>query len=243
MVQAAAGARTIDGGHGRIDIRTLHARPGPDDPWTRWPGLAQICRLVHQTRRHRRWHTEVHYKVTSLPPERAGPVDLLRLSRGHWAIENQLHYVRDVTLGEDTSRIRSGATPQVMAAARNLVLAVLRRHGLRNRAAGLRHFAWHRDQTAQVLGLRGPARGRRAGSLSQGPEINRAIASIDPHPQVRVRAAHPLPATNPLPLDQAATTRPLGQPRQKRRPLRRRLDRGGRRRRGRVAGPRGAERR
>ena len=58
-----------------------------------WPGLAQVCRLVHQTQRQARWHTEVHYKITSLPPERAGPADLLRLSRVHWAIENQLHYV------------------------------------------------------------------------------------------------------------------------------------------------------
>jgi hypothetical protein len=148
------GARTIDGGHGRIDIRTLHARVDPEhDLPVTWPGLAQVCRLVHQTQRRSRWHTEVHYKITSLPPERAGPADLLRLSRVHWAIENQLHYVRDVTLGEDSSRIRSGAAPQAMAAMRNLVLAVLHRHGMSNRAAGLRHFAWHPDLAAQALGL------------------------------------------------------------------------------------------
>jgi predicted transposase YbfD/YdcC len=117
-----------------------------------WPGLAQICRLVHQTQRQARWHTEVHYKITSLPPERAGPADLLRLSRVHWAIENQLHYVRDVTLGEDASRIRSGAAPQAMAAMRNLVVAILHREGISNRAAGLRHFAWHPDQAAHALG-------------------------------------------------------------------------------------------
>ena len=118
-----------------------------------WPGLAQTCRLVHQSRRRGRWHTEVHYKITSLPPERAGPADLLRLSRRHWAIENELHYVRDVTLGEDASRIRSGAAPQAMAAMRNLLVAVLQREGMTNRAAGVRHFAWHPDQAAQALGL------------------------------------------------------------------------------------------
>ena len=108
---------------------------------------------MHQSQRKGRWHTEVHSKITSLPPERAGPADLLRLSRAHWAIENQLHYVRDVTLGEDASQIRSGAAPQAMAAMRNLIVAVLRRAGLSNRAAGLRHFAWPRDQAAQALGL------------------------------------------------------------------------------------------
>jgi predicted transposase YbfD/YdcC len=136
-------------------VRTLHARPGLDGAWVRWPGLGQICRLVHQSRRKGRWHTEVHYKITSLPPERAGPADLLRLSRAHWAIENELHYVRDVTLGEDASRIRSGAAPQAMAALRNLVVAVLHRDGMHNRAAGLRHFAWHPDQAAQALGVSG----------------------------------------------------------------------------------------
>src|SRR5260370_15547420 len=136
-LQTTAGARTIDGGHGRIDIRTLHARAGPNPALMTWPGLAQVCRLVHQTQRKARWHTEVHYKITSLPPQRAGPAALLRLSRTHWAIENQLHYVRDVTLGEDASRIRSGKAPQAMAAIRNLVLAVVQRHPINTPAAGL----------------------------------------------------------------------------------------------------------
>jgi hypothetical protein len=140
-----------------MDARTLHAQPGLDTPWPVWPGLGQICRLVHQSQRKGRWRTEVHYKITSLPPERAGPADLLRLSRGHWAIENQLHYVRDVTLGEDASRIRSGAAPQAMAAIRNLILAVLQRDQMTNRAAGVRHFAWHPDQAAQALGLACPS--------------------------------------------------------------------------------------
>ncbi len=84
-------------------------------------------------------------------------MDLLRLSRVHWAIENQLHYVRDVTFGEDASRIRSGAAPQAMAAMRNLVIAILHRDGVSNRAAGVRHFAWHPDQAAHALGLTCPS--------------------------------------------------------------------------------------
>ncbi len=104
-----------------------------------------------------RWRTEVHYQDHRLPPERAGPTDLLRFSRVHWAIENRLHYVRGVTFGEDASRIRSGAAPQAMAALRNLIVAVLHRDRLHNRAAGLRQFAWHPDQAAQALGLPCPS--------------------------------------------------------------------------------------
>jgi hypothetical protein len=155
-VHAAAGARTVSGGHGRIEIRTLHAHAGQELRWLSWPGLQQVCRLVHQARRRGRWQIEIHYKITSLPAELVGPAELLRLSRTHWAIENELHYVRDVTLGEDGSRIRSGAAPQAMAAIRNLLVAVLQRDGLHNRAAGLRYFAWHLDQAAQALGLSCP---------------------------------------------------------------------------------------
>src|ERR1700674_1922404 len=54
--------RCAGGGHGRIDVRTLHTRAGPESESVTWPGLAQVCRLVHQTQRHARWHTEVHYK-------------------------------------------------------------------------------------------------------------------------------------------------------------------------------------
>jgi hypothetical protein len=80
----------------------------------------------------------------------------LALSRGHWAVENQLHYVRDVTLGEDASHIRSGAAPQAMAAVRNLVVAVLHCAGIQNRASGLRHYGWQPDRAARALGLLAP---------------------------------------------------------------------------------------
>jgi hypothetical protein len=97
---------------------------------------------------------ELHYKITSLSADQANPTDLLQLSRSHWSIENQLHYVRDVTLGEDASRIRTGAAPQAMAAIRNLVLTVLRLAGATNLASGLRHFGWDPEQATVRLGLR-----------------------------------------------------------------------------------------
>jgi hypothetical protein len=83
----------------------------------------------------------VSYAVTSLPPARADAARVLRLLRGHWGIENRLHWVRDVTFGEDRCAIRTGAAPQAVAACRNLVLALLRRAGHANIAAALRTFA------------------------------------------------------------------------------------------------------
>lgn len=69
---------------------------------------------------------EIAYAVTSLSPDQAGPDDLLKLWRGHWLIENRLHWRRDAILREDHSRIRSGRIPQAMAALRNTMLHLVR---------------------------------------------------------------------------------------------------------------------
>jgi hypothetical protein len=72
--------------------------------------------------------TEVAYVVTSLPAAEAGPERLLELARAHWAIENRLHWVRDVSMSEDRCRVRAGA--RALAALRNLVLWLIRARGL-----------------------------------------------------------------------------------------------------------------
>ena len=72
--------------------------------------------------------TEVAYVVTSLPAAEAGPERLLELARAHWAIENKLHWVRDVSMSEDRCRVRAGA--RALAALRNLVLWLIRARGL-----------------------------------------------------------------------------------------------------------------
>jgi predicted transposase YbfD/YdcC len=73
--------------------------------------------------------TEAVYAITRLTAEKAGPAQLLALSRAHWGIENRLHYVRDVTCREDQARTNAGHAPQVLAALRNTALTVIRRLG------------------------------------------------------------------------------------------------------------------
>jgi predicted transposase YbfD/YdcC len=86
---------------------------------------------------------EVVYLLTTLPPELASPQRLLELVRGHWGIENSLHYVRAVTFGCDRSRLRRGNAPQIMAALRNLAITLIHRFGSCQIAATRRHFASH----------------------------------------------------------------------------------------------------
>ena len=71
-------------------------------------------------------------RYTSLPPADASPQRLLALWRGHWGIENRVHWVRDVTFDEDRSQVRTGSAPQIMAALRNLTISVMRLAGETN---------------------------------------------------------------------------------------------------------------
>jgi hypothetical protein len=73
--------------------------------------------------------------------------------RGHWAIENGLHWVRDVTFAEDASQLRTGSGPQVMACLRNLVIGVLGRAGPVNLAAALRQHARDPRRPLATLGI------------------------------------------------------------------------------------------
>ena len=95
--------------------------------------------------------TEVAYGVTSLDRTKADAADLLRLNRGHWGIENRLFHVRDVTLGEDACRVRSGSAPQILSTLRNTTLYLLNTAGHINMAAALRRHAAHPPEAMALL--------------------------------------------------------------------------------------------
>lgn len=141
--------------HGdRTERRRLWASTALEGYLT-WPGAKQVCKVERRREVKGKVSTEVAYAVTSLGPE-VGPAELLAIWRGHWAIENRLHYVRDVTLGEDASHVRTGAAPQVMAALRNATIALLRRAGHANIAAGLRAVGWQAGAALSLLGINPP---------------------------------------------------------------------------------------
>lgn len=150
--EAFAAARQ-DGKHGgRRETRRLWASTALAG-YSDWPGARQVCKVEREVERRGAVTREVRYLVTSLGPG-TGPAELLRLARGHWGIENRLHRVRDATLGEDASHVRSGAAPQVLAALRNAALALLRAAGHANVAAALRHYGWQPGAALALLDLR-----------------------------------------------------------------------------------------
>jgi len=85
--------------------------------------------------------TEIAYAITSLTAERASAADLLNFNRGHWGIENRLHWVRDAVFGEDDCRAKAQHCPQNLAALRNVGLTLMRAAGLNEILSTLRNFA------------------------------------------------------------------------------------------------------
>jgi predicted transposase YbfD/YdcC len=112
-----------------------------------------VCRIHRVTFRQGKRCEETQYAVTSVPRSQADAAALLTLWRGHWGIENRLFYVRDVTMGEDASRVRTGHAPQVLAAVRNAAITLLRSLGVKNIAEGLRHFAYRVNDLLTTLGI------------------------------------------------------------------------------------------
>lgn len=149
---AAKRASATDKGHGRLEQRTLRTTSSLT-LHQKWPGLAQGFELTRKRTIQGETTVEVIYGITSLKAEEADARKLLELTRGHWGIENKLHYVRDVTLGEDASRVRTGSAPQVLAAVRNAVIHLLAGVEADSRAAAIRRLNNHPEEALALLGL------------------------------------------------------------------------------------------
>ena len=174
---------TSQTGHGRHEIRTIRVTSDiPGAITAKLPGTAQMM-LIERYRHDlppggapaactsgdpgdhdplacaaacgMKLSCETVLAVTALTPAQASPAFLLARNRGHWAIENGLHYRRDVSLGEDASRLRAGKSPRLFAAIGSTVTSVLNRAGYANHAAARRDLGWDRTglQALALLGL------------------------------------------------------------------------------------------
>lgn len=135
-----ATVRTLDLGHGRLDERVLTTSSLLRD-YCGWPYLAQAFQVARISQRGRRTTREVRYGITSAPTSVLAAGTLLNVVRGHWQIENGLHYRRDVSLDEDASLARMGHAPHVLATLNNVVCGLTGRAGITNLAALQRSLA------------------------------------------------------------------------------------------------------
>jgi predicted transposase YbfD/YdcC len=147
-------AQTWNKGHGRLEHRHIVCSPDLND-WfgKQWAGIEQVFRLERTIRllKTNQLRREVVYGLSNLSMQQAPPARLLALIRAHWAIENRLHWRRDVRLGEDACQTRTGLVPSLLAQLNSTVLSLLDRVGARNVARQMRYFDAHLDQALALV--------------------------------------------------------------------------------------------
>jgi predicted transposase YbfD/YdcC len=114
---------TREKNHGRTEQRTYTAMAAPLAVSSHWPDAHSIVRVCRETTDQGKKSTEVRNFISSLPPQ---VERLASLIRGHWGIENRLHWSLDVTFNEDQSRIRQGHAAENAALLRRLALSILK---------------------------------------------------------------------------------------------------------------------
>lgn len=141
-------------GHGRVERRYYYQAPLPASlqPLAGgWEGLTTIGQVVSITERDGKEVSEVRYYLSSLPP---GVKRFADAVRGHWAIENSLHWVLDVTFREDESRSRDRRLAENLAALRRLAIGLLKQHPSKHSLKSKQRIAgWNSGFLAQVLAL------------------------------------------------------------------------------------------
>ena len=130
-------AQTVEKGHGRTEERTIRVSSELAG-YSSWPYLAQVFEYTRTWTSKRVAKQQVRYGITSLPDTVSDAAQRAALKRGHWQIENALHHVKDVTLGEDASQTHVGNAADVLAMVRNSAISLIRRAGHRDIAAKLR---------------------------------------------------------------------------------------------------------
>ena len=149
QVPAAHDAR--EKGHGRAEWRTVKVTAVAAG--LAFPHAAQAIQIIRRRRplNGTKWSTETVYAITSLTATQARPAELAAIIRGHWLIEDRLHWVRDMDWDEDRSQVRTGNGPRVMASLRNLAITVLRLTGQTSIAAALRYHARRPGRPLQTI--------------------------------------------------------------------------------------------
>ena len=115
---------SVDTSHGRRVRRTVKALNVPK--WVDFPGSAQAVQVRRTRTVKGRKRVEVVYLVCSLPMTDAQPEAVAAWVRGHWGIENRLHWIRDVVFDEDRHQLSTRNGPEIMAALRNLAISLIR---------------------------------------------------------------------------------------------------------------------
>lgn len=147
--------KTLDKGHGRSEIRRLRSSDKLKG-YVEFPNVERVFRIDRERTINKTGKkSDVReYGITSLTEKQADDKTLLEIIRGHWTIENRVHYVRDMAFDEDRSQVRTENGPRVMAIIRNLVMNILRMSKVMNITQCLRENAMNHSRIFEMLGMK-----------------------------------------------------------------------------------------
>jgi len=133
-----------------METRTIRTTDLPAE-YLGWNGVRQVMEIERIREMGARVTKTVVYGITSLSPDVASAEKLLCFVRRHWAIENELHNVRDMAFDEDRCRVRNRRKAQILAAIRNTAIALLRHAGFANITEGREWCSQERTRPIYML--------------------------------------------------------------------------------------------
>lgn len=148
--------RTVEAGHGRKERRAYYVMELPAgfaEQHPEWTGLRSLGMVIRERQAGEAAATdEVHYYLSSLPPK---VKTFARAVRGHWGIENSLHWVLDIAFREDESRLRKDHGPENLALLRRLAVSLLKNEESEKTgiACKRKQAGWNDNYLLRVLGI------------------------------------------------------------------------------------------
>ena len=176
-LEAGSYAVTVDKGHGRNELRRVWVQR--DVSWLaatkEWPGLASLVLVEAERTRRGVTSCERRAYISSLA---ASAEELGAKVRGHWHVENRLHWVLDVSFGEDRARIGKKNGAENMSVMRKIAMNLLQRAPGRNGKSSSKPLKQRRANTQFTYLLTVLSSGGAAEALSPEPRGSKRTSSV-----------------------------------------------------------------
>lgn len=123
-------SKTMEKNRGRLEIREAYLYDNIEGIDEDWIGIKRIIKVIRSGIRNNKPYYEEHYYISSI--SKLNAQEMATIIREHWSIENELHYVKDVNMNEDKSRIKGASAAENLSIIKNIAINIYRYNGLKS---------------------------------------------------------------------------------------------------------------